>query len=537
MHLFEPHPLSSGEIVLLKSASTLIRFLSVLAIPVILLTIYLFLIRPAQLRWGATQEEIGRSMPGDELVADPTFVATRAITIRGGPEKIWPWIVQMGYDRAGYYGYDLIENIGSKTGIRSSESIVPELQHPKTGDVLPISKVAHLTFGQIEPNQFLIWQSEAVPHDGAFTWALYPIDESRTRLVSRIRLRYHRESRALALDLFTEFADHVAVPKILAGVRDRVEGRVPESLAQEATEIAIWILAFAEFAIAIVFVFRWRQWWRAWFVALGAAGLLMLVLYAHAPMWFAAFACGIALVIFRLSSKLSSMRSKPPIPAVTSVAIGAYLLAVPIVILWLSGSWRWVEGWIFGVWFSSFFGTCLWWLYDKDPALLAERFRRPGSGGQSRSDLAILIGVKVGATAWFVLPPLDMRLGWLPRLPLWSEICGPVLLVGGSFFLFRSFTDNPFLSQLVRIQSERGQHVIDTGVYGIVRHPMYLGADMMFIGGALLLGSVFGLLVGLGLVLLLAFRIFGEEKLLTRDLEGYQAYRLKVGYRLVPRVW
>ena len=65
-------------------------------------------------------------MPGDDLVANPTFVATRAITIRGRPEDIWPWIAQMGFDRAGYYGYDLIENIGSKTGIRSAESIVPE---------------------------------------------------------------------------------------------------------------------------------------------------------------------------------------------------------------------------------------------------------------------------------------------------------------------------------------------------------------------------------------------------------------------------
>src|ERR1035441_4985623 len=92
-------------------------------------------------------------------------------------------------------------------------------------------------------------------------------------------------------------------------------------------------------------------------------------------------------------------------------------------------------------------------------------------------------------------------------------------------FLFRSFTDNPFLSQLVRIQSERGQHVIDTGVYGLVRHPMYLGADLMFVGGALLLGSAVGLLVGLGLVLLLVLRIFGEEKLLASDLEGYQGYR------------
>jgi protein-S-isoprenylcysteine O-methyltransferase Ste14 len=190
------------------------------------------------------------------------------------------------------------------------------------------------------------------------------------------------------------------------------------------------------------------------------------------------------------------MRSTPIITALMFVATGAYLLGLPALLLWLSGDWRWVEGWIFGVWFGALFGACLLWFYYKDPALLAERFRRPGSGGEPRSDLAILIVVKVGCIAWIVLPPLDVRFGWTPRLPLWSELCGGILLLGGSFLFFRAFSDNTFLSQLVRIQTERGQHVIDTGVYGFVRHPMYLGANLMFVGGALLLGSAAGLFVG-----------------------------------------
>lgn len=225
------------------------------------------------------------------------------------------------------------------------------------------------------------------------------------------------------------------------------------------------------------------------------------------------------------------------IAALKLVALCAYLLMVPVLVLWLSGNSRWVEGWIFGVWFAALFGTCLLWMYFKDPALLAERFRKPGSGGESRTDLAILIGVKVGVIAWIVLPPLDARFGWTPRLPLWSEVCGIALLMVGSFFFFRAFTDNTFLSQLVRIQTERGQRVIDTGVYGLVRHPMYLGANLMFVGGAMLLGSAAGLLAGLGLVLLLVLRIFGEEGVLARDLEGYPAYCQKVRYRLLPHVW
>jgi len=126
---------------------------------------------------------------------------------------------------------------------------------------------------------------------------------------------------------------------------------------------------------------------------------------------------------------------------------------------------------------------------------------------------------------------------WTPRLSRWSEVFGGILLLGGSFPFFRAFTDNTYLSQLVRIQTERGQSVVDTGVYGFVRHPMYLGASLVFVGAPLLLGSVCGLLVGLAAVGLLILRIFGEETLLTRDLEGCRAYREKVRYRLIPHVW
>jgi protein-S-isoprenylcysteine O-methyltransferase Ste14 len=123
------------------------------------------------------------------------------------------------------------------------------------------------------------------------------------------------------------------------------------------------------------------------------------------------------------------------------------------------------------------------------------------------------------------------------RLPLWSEVCGGIMLLGGSFFIFRALADNTFASQMVRIQTEHGHHVADTGVYGIVRHPMYLGGDLMLVGGALLLGSVCGLLVALAEALMFVLRIFGEEKLLARDLEGYREYAQKVRYRLVPHVW
>ena len=228
------------------------------------------------------------------------------------------------------------------------------------------------------------------------------------------------------------------------------------------------------------------------------------------------------------------MRPTPIIIGLQLVAAAVFFLGI---VLWLPGDWRWVEGWIFGVWWVSFTAAILLWLRSRDPALLAERFRMPGSGGESRSDLAIFIGIKVCGLALIVVPALDVRFGWTPRLPLWCEVCGGILLLGGSFPFFRAFTDNTFASPLVRIQTERGQHVIDTGVYGFVRHPMYLGASLVFVGGALLLGSISGLLLAFAMIGLLVVRIFGEEKLLARDLEGYKEYLQKVRYRLVPHVW
>jgi len=270
------------------------RLLALMALLVLLAAIYLLGIRPSQLRWGATADEVARSMPGDDLVPSPTFCATRGISIRGRPEDIWPWLAQMGYGRAGFYGYDLIENVGSRTGIRSAVSILPQLQHPKPGDVLPISAVASLVFDSIQTGSHLIWRGDATPPDASFTWALYPVDESHTRLISRIRLRYHWTERRLLLDLFTEFADHVAVPKILLGIKGRVEGRPTQPLAGEAMEIMVWVLGLVEFATAAVLIFRWRRWWCAWFLGLAAGLLLLLALYAHAPLWIGAvLGCGI----------------------------------------------------------------------------------------------------------------------------------------------------------------------------------------------------------------------------------------------------
>ena len=210
----------------------------------------------------------------------------------------------------------------------------------------------------------------------------------------------------------------------------------------------------------------------------------------------------------------------------------------PIGVVWLSGDWRWVEGWLFGLWFSGFCVATIRYLYHHDPALLAERSRRPGTGGEPIWDRVALLAISVLFVAWFVIMPLDAkRFHWSPDFPLGLKLAGAGLLLLGSYFMYRALVENTFASSMVRIQAERKQKVITSGVYRLVRHPMYLGAIAMTLGAPLLLGSRWGLALGFLVIAVLALRTLGEERLLAECLEGYDAYRKQVRYRLIPWVW
>lgn len=261
----------------------LTRLAAVLSILILVLTAYLVLARPSQLTWGASDSEIRQAMPGDHLEPPPEFFATRAITIAGTPEQIWPWLLQMGYGRAGYYGFDIIENLGSPGGIHSAEQILPEYQRFKVGDDVPISAVANMVFYAIEPDRYLIWTG--ANGQGSFLWALYPLDEGHTRLVSRIRWSFNwSEPKLLALDMFTEFTDYLAVREILYGVKGRVENQ-RQSMAEQNIRFAGYVTAALIFIAALGLILIRPLSARRWLTGL-AAGLAWLVIwYTAVPVW------------------------------------------------------------------------------------------------------------------------------------------------------------------------------------------------------------------------------------------------------------
>ena len=204
----------------------------------------------------------------------------------------------------------------------------------------------------------------------------------------------------------------------------------------------------------------------------------------------------------------------------------------------IGGDWLWAEGWIFAVYMVSMSFSITIYLYIKDPALLQERMKKPGSDntvGWDKYWFMLFIPLFLG---WFIIMPLDaVRFGWTVPFPLWIELVGGLSFIPSFYFIFMSFVENTFLSPNVRIQKERKQKLVDTGVYGIVRHPMYLGFVFWMIGGPLLVSSLWGLLLGFMSSFALAIRIMGEEKMLVKELKGYKAYRKKVKWRLFPLIW
>ena len=189
----------------------------VTALP-LLLTAPLY--RRWHLHWGATLAEARAAMPGDDLVSVSHFTATRAITIGARPCEVWPWLTQVGYGRAGFYSYDLLDNLGRP----SVTAIMPQWQRAGVGD-LAAPMASHPTpstsfhVADAEPDACLVW---AKP-DSTWVWTLAPLAPDRTRLVTRLRQRYRPTMAGLLTMILAEFGDFAMMRKMLVGIKSRAE--------------------------------------------------------------------------------------------------------------------------------------------------------------------------------------------------------------------------------------------------------------------------------------------------------------------------
>lgn len=196
----------------------------------------------------------------------------------------------------------------------------------------------------------------------------------------------------------------------------------------------------------------------------------------------------------------------------------------------LAGTWRDPWLWACAVLWA---GTTLYAITGVDDDLLRERFRPPTSGADS-----VALGfVRAVALALIVLGPLDSGRWHLAPVAPPVRAMGLAAMTAGLLMFFRAMHENRFFSAVVRLQTDRGHHVVDSGPYSVVRHPGYAGMLVAMPGAGLALGSTISFALGVVLSLMIVRRVRFEDAFLRRNLEGYAEYAARVRQRLVPRVW
>lgn len=238
-------------------------------------------------RWGATDEEVAAAMPGDGMLARPLIVWTHGETIRTTPDRVWPWIAQLGDRRGGFYSYTFIENLIARGNVyHNAARIRPELQNPSRGTSLIED---FLSVRAVEPGRSLLAVADAGLGIGwTWIWALRPLPDGSTRLVVRCRID-PTESSSLSPTLgvggaMIDLGGFVMERKMLQGIRLRAEGeREPEWLPY--LEIALWVLLLAEgLAAGLRFIGR-RAWWPHLVMLVAAVLLLFLFTFVQPPIW------------------------------------------------------------------------------------------------------------------------------------------------------------------------------------------------------------------------------------------------------------
>jgi protein-S-isoprenylcysteine O-methyltransferase Ste14 len=196
-----------------------------------------------------------------------------------------------------------------------------------------------------------------------------------------------------------------------------------------------------------------------------------------------------------------------------------------------AGSLLFWEAWIYAVvLFVPLVATMLY-LVKYDPGLLERRLR---FGEKVAKQKMIVRLFRLPFIIGFLIPGVDFRFGW-SDVSMVLVIIANIMVFLGYWLVYFVFRENSYTSRIVEV--EKGQKVISTGPYAIVRHPMYSGMVVMFLFTPIALGSWWGLIVFIFLPVVLIFRILNEEDVLRKDLQGYQEYCLKVRYRLIPFVW
>lgn len=260
----------------------------------VLLASFLLAVRPWYLTWGASEREAREPLPGDELLSGITAQTTRALTIDAPAPVVWAWLAQLGQDRAGFYSYELLEDMVG-TRMPHVDELRPELQRWQLGDKLwmyPPEKLGgagHGVLQRLDPGRALVFGTRQIgkgpsePTDGTWAFVLRPLAPERTRLLVRGRAAVERSLAWCAYDrLIFEPIHFLMERKMMEGIAARAEGRVPSRLA-DTLEVLSFGACFALFVLAAVQLLRWPPVRRSLVLLLLTGAALQLLTFVQPP--------------------------------------------------------------------------------------------------------------------------------------------------------------------------------------------------------------------------------------------------------------
>ena len=277
--------------------SSKLKILSIIAVFVIVTLIFSFYIQPWFQKWGATDEEIRATWPGDDVVPGSSVVYTRAITINASPAVVWPWLVQIGQDRGGFYSYELLENIlGSDT--HNADRIVPEWQYLEVGNKVRMGPKEGIwantsnIVGGIVPEKSLVLitpgdsptrVNAAIHGNGTWSFILVQVDGKTTRLIIRgRRIESPEQVIRLIYGSVVDSGQFILERKMMIGIKERAEGKL-QTQTDDIFQVLLWMAAFFGLVIAIILVLVQKKWKLPLIIALATVLIIWYLCFLQPP--------------------------------------------------------------------------------------------------------------------------------------------------------------------------------------------------------------------------------------------------------------